>query len=121
MITPDSRPRTIREVIERHKTLTHEDVMAIPEVQRICVVLGMLTSSLDPADVAIAMALVFGSLAFDAEMQHALQTPEAQERNSVAATFEERLELFGVHARAGYEGVKAFSNKEQVYHEKGTH
>lgn len=95
--------------------------MAIPEVQHICAVLGMLTSALDPADVAIALALIFGSLAFDAEMQHALQTPEARERNSIAATFEERLELFGIHARAGYEGVKAFSNKAHVYHEKGTH
>lgn len=142
MITGDKK--TIREIIEAHKLLTHEELIDSPEIKGICYFMGAALGNQDAADVAIAIASLFGSMAFDAEMQHALptcrikekgQTHSCQElwpfkerewceecsRNTIAATFEERLELFGVHARAGYKGVKAFAAKEQIYHDKGTH
>lgn len=119
MITGDG-PKTIRELIEAHKTLTHEDLISDPNVQGICYFLGAALGNQDAADVAIAIASIFGSLCFDAEMQHALQTEP--DRNDMAATFEERLELFSVHARIAYDNIKAFAAKEQVYHGKqGAH
>lgn len=113
MITDDTPKKTMREVIEAHKSMTHEDLIADQNVLSLCQLLGTILSNCDAADVAIAMACIFGSLAFDAEMQHALRTE--QDRNDIPATFEERLELFGVHAKIAYEGVKKYVQAEQPY------
>lgn len=105
--------RTIREIIEAQKTATVPDLMT-PQVEPIALLLGATVSHLDPADVAVALALIFGSLCFDAEMQAALNIGM---RGQTDATFEDRLELFGVHAKIGYEGVKAYAKEEQPYND----
>lgn len=108
MITSDDNPepKTMREIIESHKQMTHEDLIADPNVLSLCQLLGVIVSSLDPADVVVALACIFGSIAFDSEMQARL---------TLTATFEERLELFGVHAKIAYDGVKAYVKAEQPY------
>lgn len=105
-------PKTIREVIELHKTATHEEFMQDPQIAALCSVFGAIASNQNPGDVALCLALIFGSICFDSDMQAALELPSAPVH---AATFEERLELFGVHARIGYEAVKAFAKAEDPY------
>lgn len=107
-------PKSMREVIELHKTKTHEDFLRDPEIATICAVIGAFASNLNPGDVALCLAFIFGSICFDSEMQSALELPTAPVHT---ATFEERLELFGVHAKIGYEGVKAFAKETQPYSE----
>lgn len=112
MITENRTPAADA-MLEEAKKLTHSDLLAMPNVQHLAAILGVICSQYHPGTVHMAMALIMGSVAFDAEMQTKLAantTPDQQ-----AVTFEDRLALFEVHATAGYEGVKAFCQAEKPY------
>lgn len=112
MITENQSPAALA-MLEEAKKLTHHDLMALPDVQHLASVLGLLCSNYHPGTVHTALALIMGSVAFDAEMHTALSSTTTPDQKAV--TFEDRLALFNVHARAGYEGVKEFAQAEKPY------
>lgn len=99
--------------LDRMKGLTHKDLLAIPEVQMLAGMIGAMCSTMEAGYVSIALALVFGSITFDAEMQAGLSNLSTEAERAVS--FEDRLELFGVQAKIGYDGVAEFCRAESPY------
>lgn len=104
MITGD-----IDTILRDQALLTVSDLMSVLDVQAqaIMAILVEALKTADPAQVHIILALLFGSMALDAEMQQDIrQTPY---------TFENRLSLFKVHAETAYRESAQFVKDHHIY------